>query len=66
MMFCQWCRKRGCRECKRAPKSFDLSKVRENLGNIYEDIRKIPENTGKNGAQRCLILKLAPNVERIT
>ena len=25
----QWCRRRGCRGCKRTPKSFDLSTIRE-------------------------------------
>ena len=54
--------------CKRTPKSFYLSKIRakyrENLGNIYENVHKIPvildklpENTDKHGPQRCLILK---------
>jgi len=27
-VFIQWCRRRGCRECKRTPKSFDLLKIR--------------------------------------
>jgi len=53
----QRCRRQGCRGCKRSPKRFDLLKMRENLGKTYENVRKIPENTGKNGAQRCLILK---------
>jgi len=57
--------------CKRTPKCFDLStirakslKYREILCKIYENIReipeilgKLPENTDKNGAQLCLILK---------
>jgi len=36
----QRCRRRGC---KRTPKSFDLSKIAENLGKIR-----------KNAAQRCM------------
>jgi len=39
--------------CKRTPKSFDLSKISENLG-------KILENPGKNGTQRCFFKKKAP------
>jgi len=39
----------GCRGCKRTPKSFDLLKI------LAKALQK--ENPGKNGAQRCLILK---------
>jgi len=35
----------------------NLGKIPENPGKIYENVRKIPENTGKNAAQRCLLLK---------
>ena len=48
--------------CKRTPKNFELVKIRENpwkskqnllnLGQICENLRKIPENTGKYDAQR--------------
>jgi len=58
--------RRGCRGCKRTPKTFDLLKIwaiPENPGKIYENVRKIPKNLGKlpesarkNGAQRCLLL----------
>jgi len=40
LIILQWYRRRGC---KPTPKSCDLAKICENL-------RKIPENTGKNGA----------------
>jgi len=37
----------GLRWCKRTPKGFYFS----------ENLRKIPENPGINGAQRCLTSK---------
>ena len=36
----------------------------ENPGKIPVNLNKILENMGKNGAQRCLTLKMAPNVCR--
>ena len=53
----QWCRRRGCRGCKRTPKSFDLVKIHGNPSKICENLHQIPENLGKNGAQRGLIWK---------
>jgi len=51
-MLHHWCRGRGCRGCKRTTKSFDLVKIRGNLGEISENFHKIPENLSKNSAQR--------------
>jgi len=34
---------------------FGASKIRRNLGKTCENLRKLPENTGKNGAQRGLV-----------
>jgi len=33
--------------CKRTPTSFDLSKIPENPGKIFENVLQIPENLGK-------------------
>jgi len=43
-MLHHWCRRRGCR---RTTKSFDLMKIRGNLGKISENFHKIPENLRK-------------------
>jgi len=55
----QWCRRRGC---KRTSKSFDLLKIRtksvknpENVRKILENLGKLPEKTGKNGAQHNVV-----------
>jgi len=32
-------------------------KIRKNLDKIHENVRKIPESTGKKSTQLCLILK---------
>jgi len=64
----QWCRRQGCRGCKRTPKCLDMLKIRSkslkipgkicvNLGKIYENLCKIPENLGKNCTQWGLIWK---------
>jgi len=55
-----WCRRRGC---TRTPRSFDLSKIRENLGKICENLRKILVNLG---ISLKIQAKMAPSVRRIT
>jgi len=53
----QWCRRRGCRECKRTPKSFDLVKIREKSLKIWANVWKNFEKSfdvllfWKSGAQ---------------
>jgi len=44
----QWCRKRGCRGCKRTPKSFDLVKIRQNLCKIRVTMGKICDKLCKS------------------
>jgi len=75
-----WCRRRGCRGCKRTPKSFDLLKIWAKSLKIWAKslkiwakpdkipkyLGKIFENLSKNGAQRCLTSNMAPNICRKT
>jgi len=35
VMLRQWCRRRGCRGCKRIPRSFDFLKIREKSLKIW-------------------------------
>jgi len=41
-------------------------KITENVGKIPKHLGKLPENPGKNGTQRCLFQKMAPNICRKT
>jgi len=43
-----------------------LGKIPENPNKIPKYLGKILENLGKNGAQHCLTLNMAPNVCRTT
>ena len=43
-----WCRRRGCRGCKRTPKSFDLLKIWAKSLKIWAKSLKIWAKTGQN------------------
>jgi len=43
----QWCRRWGCRGCKRIPKSFDLLKIQAKFLEIWEKSLKIWEKSLK-------------------
>jgi len=66
----QWCRRRGCRGCKRTPKSLDLLKIRAKslkmlaiilkiFGKFPENLSKIPKYLGKIRENRDI---MAPNI----
>ena len=55
----QWCRRWGCRGCKRTRKSFDLLKF---PAKSFKNVGKIPENLCRNGANIVWRQEMAPNV----
>ena len=62
----QWCRRRGCRECKRIPRSFDLLKIRAKSVEIWTKSVKTFTNALKIWAESQKIqAKMAPNILRI-
>jgi len=54
---------RGCRGASATPKVLICRKsgqITENVRKIPEVLHKVPDNTAKNGTQRCLNEKLVP------
>ena len=68
--FLQWCRRRGCRECKRNPKRFDLLKIRAKSLKIWAKSLKIWAKSLKIQTKALYLLakslkiwaKMRPNV----